>query len=306
MGDPGNDNSGFSGDWVWDDTGAWDIKVGIRHDGGGLGSGDVYLNKALLSNYAMAGGDLDNDIIVRSDGGALWAQRRDSSTTTNPSYSGTITLNGDLQLTAGDDGRTTTLTVSGPITGPHKVCTPGDYTSPYYPQRRGGMRLYITNPANSYAELDVDVVQASSYSTPNLVYVTDVGAMGGAAVTVRNTSTDAAGAGGRFVLQDAGGMGDWNHPNSLTIIDETYDAKVQYDGLDNLTVTALTIGGTVVDNGVWAIGTDTPNGITLTDWFDVDDVGLDTITVGAARPVPEPAGLGLLGAALLALRRRRR
>ena len=81
------------------------------------------------------------------------------------------------------------------------------------------------------------------------------------------------------------------------------------------TVLACNVGGTlaggVVTGGTWLPAgpydstTPDPVGVTLSDYFDFGNSTLTILQDSPVLPIPEPAGLSLMGLALLALRRRR-
>jgi len=124
------------------------------------------------------------------------------------------------------------------------------------------------------------------------------------AVTLTNSATTVGGllvSAGVVTLQDlGGGPADWDLCDTALTL--TGGDLAYHSSMTHTTVAALTLGGTPVDNGTYDIATGTFGALNFSDYFN----GTGTITVGtAAELIPEPAGLGLVGLALLGLKRRR-
>jgi len=65
------------------------------------------------------------------------------------------------------------------------------------------------------------------------------------------------------------------------------------------------VGGTWLPAGDYDSSTSNPAGVTLADYFDFGSSTLTVLNEGLPRPIAEPAGLSLLGLALLGLRKKR-
>jgi len=113
----------------------------------------------------------------------------------------------------------------------------------------------------------------------------------------------------RLELDVAGAVSE---DNVLYLINANV-AELDLDA-DN-TVLACKVGGTLVagevTGGTWLPAGDytsttaDPPGVTLSDYFDFGNSTLTVLNEGLPRPVPEPAGLGLIGIALLGLKKKR-
>lgn len=125
-------------------------------------------------------------------------------------------------------------------------------------------------------------------------------------VTLTNSATTVGGllvSAGVVTLQDlGGGPADWDL--SSTALTLTGGDLAYHSSVTHVTVSALSLDLTSVDNGTYDIVTDVFDGKNFSDYFN----GSGTITVGApgGAPIPEPVGLALIGLAGLTLRKRKR
>jgi len=151
---------------------------------------------------------------------------------------------------------------------------------------RSNGALTLTNAGNSYGDL--------LKKGPGKANIMAPGAFGNSTITVEA---------GKLFL-DADGGPDWDLLGDALVIS---GGVVEYEaGLLNVTVSGLDLGGTPVppDPTPYDIAGDY-TGIGLVNFASYFD-GTGTITVSAgAELISEPAGLGLIGLALLGLKRRR-
>jgi len=173
----------------------------------------------------------------------------------------------------GDLGKGT-VTLAGPITGPGTLTVDADYAD----------RIKLTNGTSSYDGLLMK---------------------GGSSMVVQ-----APGALGLLTTVQSGVLKLDNHGASWDACDKDLvitGGKVQYNtGVTDLTVHGLTLGTDTFPDGTYDIHTiytsNEGNPVDFNNYF----IGASTVVVKSGQLIPEPAGLGLIGLAGLALLKRRR
>jgi hypothetical protein len=272
------DNSGFSGNWVLQDNDLWFSGASSASADSPLGTGDVSMNGgALLFNVVTD--TITNDISVESGGGTLYNRAGPGSHTAT--ITGDISLSGDLTLLCrANSEKSPELVVDSAIVGPYKVVADANAGNP---GQGPNYRIRMTNGGNSYGALE-------KINNGRLI-VTDPGAFGTGMVTV---------SGGRLDLEDFGSS--WDLGGLPFVV--ASGAELQFGSADDtLIVKSLDLGGDTFGPGDYDItGThlsQQSNNVDFATFFN------GTGTVEIFSPIPEPAGLGLLGMLLMGLRKKR-
>ena len=233
----------------------------------------------LRSGYS---GALDLDLTF-GDGSMIYGSRWSDNYALN--LTGDITITGEVEVYHDNGGNTT---ISGPVSGAGRF------------KKTNSRALILTHAGNTFSG-GVHVMSGGT------VYAQAAGSLGTGDVVVFGD--------GELELDAAGAM----DPNASLYLLAGSAGFMDLDA-DN-TVAGVNIGGTwdgvndelLVGTGTWLPGGDytstavgdpgNPSGMDLSGYMDL---GGNTLTITeAAAPIPEPAGLGLIGLALLGLKRKR-
>ena len=273
---------------------------------GALGTGDVVINGGQVRPRVHQSAGNMPDVTVHP-GGVL-----------NMSYDigtgCTITVAGGSFGGYTDPGRSWTCSADIDVTADSRFY-PGGRTSWYSGTLKGdisgadvtiSLDANTSNPNNQVLILDhADVSYEGDWIVVDCqLRANQVGALGTGDVILRGDAglaeleLDAAGATSEetalYLL--AGGA---------ALLDLDADNTVLACSVGGALVADEVVGGTWLPEGDYDSTTPDPPGVTLSDYFDFGSSTLTVLHEGLLRPVPEPAGLGLMGLALLGLRKKR-
>jgi MYXO-CTERM domain-containing protein len=203
-------------------------------------------------------------------------------------YAGTHTMTGDCtyELPNKSDTR---MEISAKITesgGSYKATMDASL----------GYRIYISNSSNDYSG-GTDIIGG----TVVVGYNGNDGKLGTGPVWVQGDATLQLMNDG---IDDGAYLALLSGSNGFLDLDD--DATVFACNLGGSLVDGEIVGGTWLDDIVYDSTTPDPSGVTLSDYIDFGSSTLTVLNQGiSGGPIPEPAGVGVVGLALLALRRRR-
>ena len=308
------DNSGFSAGMLVDTPGY----VKLDSDGA-LGTGAAIVNTRLVNDANQTGTVASPSSVTVNSGGRLdvgnrynvgrtissWPITMAGNTTLafGPVQTGkldatcSLTLNGDTRFYIQQDGRwNATNEIACPITSSSNILVDDSAAGE---QDQGGenwTRLTLSADNSNFTG-DIRVLK-NGVLTNNLV---DLILVGGAANALGSNNSIIVHAGAELEITDPGALNGTNIVHLLTGSEGVMDLQ------EDATVLALSTGGTwndvegEVEGGEWA-----GPGVYI-DGFDpyVQFNGHTLTVLQTFTAVPEPAGLSLVGLALLAIRRKR-
>lgn len=270
-----------------------------------VGSGSISLDNGGIFAFEHGQGSapgvtVTNSFVVGSAGGEINTARR----TGNPRtvFSGSVTLNGDLTLSAGSGGNSEpTATYTGTVTltgGDRAIRGASTFSNNKYPVISGnivqdasprqlalamattGRQFVISGSANTYS--GGTIIESSA----GFIRVTSGSSLGTGDVTVQS--------GGELRVEWGGAV----NPSAMLTLDTGADKMaLNYTNptvgvldIQDMVVAGLVLGGVSQPVGVYSANSHS-------DWFT---------GTGEIHVIPEPAALGLLGGLMVLARRQRR